>query len=333
MILSKTPLRVSFVGGSTDLPSFYEKHEYGCVISTAIKQYVYIGVNHRFDGKIRLAYSKNEVIDSIHEIENERMRSCLESLDILDSIEIFYISDVPKQMGLGGSSSFVVGLLNALYQYKGITAFPERLAREACKIEIDILKNPIGKQDQFAAAIGGFNYIRFNYNGTVTVQPILIEEESLIALMDNLVFLYLNISHDASNILNDVSNNSNKNYEYMLAMRNLTDNLFSELMKNNIHAFKDALKENWELKKKTSKYIQSSVISEVYDIAIKNGAEAGKILGAGGGGVMMLFVPIEKQKSFYEKMKNFKIMKFEIDHYGSQIIHSSNNKGQEINLL
>ena len=180
MILSKTPLRVSFVGGSTDLPAFYEQNEYGCVISTAINKYVYVAAHERFDGKIRLTYSSNELVSSIEEIKNERIKEALKLVDLHNTIEIFYMSDIPKKMGLGGSSSFTVGLLNALNQFKGVKAYPERLAREACKIEIDILKNPIGKQDQYAASIGGMNYFRFEADGTVSVEPILIDEDLIL---------------------------------------------------------------------------------------------------------------------------------------------------------
>jgi len=321
MILSRTLLRISFVGGGTDLPSFYENNDYGCVISASIDQYIYIGVNHRFDGKIRLAYAKNELIDSVNEIQNERMKVALKKLGIMDSIEVFYISDVPKKMGLGGSSTFTVGLLNALYSYLGEKAYSERLAREACNIEIDILKNPIGKQDQYAAAIGGLNYIKFWANGTVSVKPILIDENLIKGIMNNLIFIYLGQSHDASNILNDVNNNIKSTNSLLKRMRNITDELYKELMQRNINGFRDALKENWELKKRTSSLISTKGIEDLYKRAITYGAEAGKILGAGGGGYLMLYVPFEKQNYFKEKFSNYKTFKFNIDHLGSQIVH------------
>lgn len=320
MIMSRTPLRVSFVGGGTDLPTFYEAHEYGSVISTSINRYIYVCVNNRFDGMIRLAYSKNELASSIEEIQNERVRASLRRLDILHGVEVFYISDIPKQMGLGGSSSFTVGLLHALYRYKGENVFPERLAREACQLEINDLNNPIGKQDQYAAAFGGLNYIKFAANGSVSLHPILIDESLVRSIFNNLLFLYLGQSHDASHILTDVAQKIKKNGSIFLEMRNITDNLYQSLLDGKIDEFKLALKENWELKKKTSNKITSNHIEELYNSAIAAGAEAGKVLGAGGGGFLMMYVPVEKQDYFCKKMGKINIHRFEIDHSGTQII-------------
>lgn len=321
MILSRTPVRVSFVGGGSDLPSYYANNGYGCVLSATIRKYVYVAVNYRFDGKIRLAYAKNELIDSIDEIQNDRIQAALRRLDITNSIEIFYMSDVPKKIGLGGSSSFTVGLLNALYRYKGIDVFPERLARESCDLEINDLKNNIGKQDQYAAAIGGVNYIKFWSNGTVSVKPILIDESLIRLLMDDLVFIFLGISHDAAGILRDVNRRISSNNDYLTRMRDITDQLYKELMQRNTDQFKFALKENWELKKKTSSMITNPYIESLYERAISAGAEAGKILGAGGGGFLMMYVPRERQDFFAKKMSDLKLMKFEVEHNGSQIVH------------
>ena len=330
MILSRTPVRVSFVGGGSDLASFYTKNEYGCVISMTVKKYVYVAVNHRFDGKIRLAYARNEIIDSIDEIQNDRIKVAMRRLGITGGIEIFYISDVPKKLGLGGSSSFTVGLLNALYRYKGVDVFPERLARESCEIEIEDLANNIGKQDQYAAAIGGINYIKFWSNGTVSVKPILIDESIIRSLMDSLVFVYLGGTHDASGILTDVQQHMGDNNEYLLRMRDITDQLYNDLMQRKIDQFKYALKENWELKKKTSSLVSSAFIENLYDRAIAAGAEAGKVLGAGGGGFLMMFVPLERQDQFRKKMSDYKLMKFDIEHNGSQIVHFDQDRNTGI---
>ena len=320
MIISCTPLRVSFVGGGTDLPVFYTRNEYGCVISSAINRYVYIAVNYRFDGKIRASYSKNEVVENIAEIENDRIREVLQKLDITGGIEIFYMSEIPKKLGLGGSSSFTIGLLNALYAYKKQKVFPERLARESCEIEIDTLKNPIGKQDQYATAIGGLNYFRFNQDGTVLIKPILIDEELILKILDNLVYIYLGQSHDASQILSDVNNNISENNDTLLKMRDITDQLYKELMNRNIDQFVYALNENWLLKKYTSTHISNNHIDDLYDKAIRYGALGGKVSGAGGGGFLMMYVPVEKQDYFVKKMSGMKVMKFAIDHKGSRVI-------------
>jgi D-glycero-alpha-D-manno-heptose-7-phosphate kinase len=322
MIFSRTPLRVSFVGGGTDLPAFYKTNDYGCVISTAIDRYVYVGVNKRFDGRIRLAYSENEIINSIEDIKNERVRVSLVKNGITKGVEVFYMSDIPKNMGLGGSSAFTVGLLHALSKFRDIDVFPERLAREACQIEMDILGNPIGKQDQYATAIGGMNYIQFLANGSVAIKPIFIDEDLIIKLLDSLLYIFLGNAHDASAILAEVSNDIEAKKNYFLGMRDITDRLYLEMMKGNLDQFCFALHENWLLKQKTSKRISDDGISSIYDKARQHGATAGKVLGAGGGGFLMVFVPQEKQEYFMKRMSDHKILKFKIDHNGSQIVYN-----------
>jgi D-glycero-alpha-D-manno-heptose-7-phosphate kinase len=323
MILSKTPMRVSFVGGSTDLPAFYENNEYGCVISTAINRFVYVAIHPRFDDKIRLAYSENEFVSSIEEIKNERIREALKRLLVHDNIEIFYMSDIPKGTGLGGSSSFTVGLLHALNRFKGIPIFPERLAREACEIEIDVLKNPIGKQDQYAAALGGMNYLRFWANGTVSSEPILIDESLILSIMNNLVFIYLGFERSASDILTDVAAQMQYTSQHLLKMRDITDQLHRELMKRNIDQFPLALHENWELKKQTSSRISNGHINDLYNLCISAGATAGKLLGAGAGGFLMMYVPMDNQPHFFKKIKHLPTFKFDVVHSGSEIVHDT----------
>ena len=327
MILSKTPFRISFVGGSTDLSSFYKEHEYGCVISAAIDRYVYVAANRRFDDKIRLAYSTNELVSTLEEIKNERIRESMRQLGIHKNIEIFYMSDMPTKMGLGGSSAFTVGLLNSLHRFTGVTAYPERLAREACNIEIDVLKNAIGKQDQYASSLGGFNYLRFNADGTVVSQPLLIDERLIRSIMENLFFVYLGIEHSASDILSNVTSQMTNTKSYLLRMRDLTDELHAELLKGNIDQFPLALNENWELKKQTSSLISSTGIDGVYAKCIDAGATAGKILGAGGGGFLMMYVPKDNQEQFMLKMNHMQIFQFNIDHNGSKIIHDDTDYG------
>jgi len=321
MILSKTPLRVSFVGGGTDLPAFYERNDYGCVISAAVNRYVYVAVNHRFDGMIRLAYSTNELVSSLEEIHNERIRETLRIVGIRGGIEVFYISDVPKKMGLGGSSSFTVGLLNALLRHKGDTAFPERLAREAGDIEMRVLGNAIGKQDHYAAAIGGLNYIKFWADGTVTAEPLLIDESLILAIMDSLLFIYLGVSHVSTDILTHVNSRMDEASPHLRRIRDIADQLHLELLRRNVDQFPMALRENWELKKRTSHLISNGDIDDLYDRCLAAGASAGKLLGAGGGGFLMLFVPPERQDHFMARMGDLRIFKFAIEHSGSQIVH------------
>jgi len=261
------------------------------------------------------------LVSSVEEIKNERIKEALKLTGLHDTIEIFYMSDIPKKMGLGGSSSFTVGLLNALNQFKGVKAYPERLAREACKIEIDILKNPIGKQDQYAASIGGMNYFRFLANGTVTVEPILIDEDLIRSMMDNLLFIYLGAERSASSILTDVIAQMDSTNSYLLKMRDITDQLHRELVRHNVDQFPMALRENWELKKQTSGLVSNGHINDLYSQCISAGATAGKLLGAGGGGFLMMYVPIDDQPDFLVKMGHMQIFKFDVSHTGSTIVH------------
>ena len=324
MIISRTPLRMSFVGGGSDLPSFYMKHG-GAVLSTTIDKYIYINVNKKFDNGIRIAYSKTEEVESIHNIEHKLVKATMELLEISGGIEITSIADIPsKGTGLGSSSSFTIGLLNALNAYKGNFSSSEFLGEQSCKIEIDICGEPIGKQDQYAAAFGGFNLIEFNKNGEVLVKPIITKKDTLLEIEQNLIVFYTGLTRNASSILkeqNDRIQNDEQKVINLLKMVDLTYVLYNEIQNNNTKVFGEILHENWELKKELSNGISNTFIDDCYNAAINSGALGGKILGAGAGGFLLFYVEKNMQKSVINSLSNLKQINFSFENNGSQIIY------------
>jgi D-glycero-alpha-D-manno-heptose-7-phosphate kinase len=223
MIISRTPLRISFVGGGSDISAYY-KHSPGAVVSTAINKYIYITVNKKFDNKIRASYSKTEIVNNVNELEHEYIRESLKKVGIRGGIEITSIADIPSGgTGLGSSSSFIVGLLNALYAYKGKHVSAERLAKEACEIEIDILKKPIGKQDQYIAAYGGLQYIRFNKDESVNVDPIIVAKEVRQKLENRLILLYTGLTRSSSKILSKQTANLKDKADKKTSMNSMVE--------------------------------------------------------------------------------------------------------------
>jgi D-glycero-alpha-D-manno-heptose-7-phosphate kinase len=315
---------MSFVGGGSDLPSFYMKHG-GAVLSTTIDKYIYINVNKKFDNGIRIAYSKTEEVESIHNIEHKLVKATMELLEISGGIEITSIADIPsKGTGLGSSSSFTIGLLNALNAYKGNFSSSEFLGEQSCKIEIDICGEPIGKQDQYAAAFGGFNLIEFNKNGEVLVKPIITKKETLLEIEQNLIVFYTGLTRNASSILkeqNDRIQNDDQKVTNLLKMVDLTYVLYNEIQNNNTKVFGEILHENWELKKELSNGISNTFIDDCYNAAINSGALGGKILGAGAGGFLLFYVEKNKQKSVINSLSNLKQINFSFENNGSQIIY------------
>jgi len=299
MILSRAPVRISMGGGGTDLASYYEKHG-GFLLAASINKYVHIMLNKRFEDSIRLSYSKTEIVNNIKEIEHRIFRESLRFADIKKQVEIVSIADVPSNCGLGTSSTFTVALLSALFSYRRNHKTLTELAECACKIEIDILKEPIGKQDQYAAAFGGFNAYTFHKNGEVTVEPVNISEGAMMELQSNIFLFYLNKKRSAGDILKeqnkktkdnnvDVVNRLHKIKEIGLHTRKIFE-------KNKIDEFGDLLHEHWILKKGLSSKISDAFIDEAYELARQNGAIGGKVIGAGGGGFLLFYCPKEKSK-------------------------------------
>ena len=323
MIISRTPLRMSFVGGGSDLPSFYRQFG-GAVVSTAIAKYVYVTVNPKFDHHTRVSYSKTEEVETVAEIQHPLVRESMKLLRIKGGIEITSIADIPSRgTGLGSSSSFTVGLLHALHAFSGRYASADRLAQEACKIEIDRCHEPIGKQDQYAAAFGGLSFIQFNEDDTVSVDPIVCGRETLQQLNENIITFYTGLSRSASEILKNqqAAVAAAKAKQNMLRkMVRLAHDLRTELQKNNLSAFGEIIHENWELKRRLSHDISTGQIDGWYNTARKHGAIGGKLLGAGSGGFMMFYAPREKHAAIARALKDLRRVALPLESQGSKII-------------
>lgn len=311
MIITRTAFRVSLAGGGSDLAAFYTKSP-GLVISHTINKYMYISVNENFEGVIRASYSKYEEVTHAEDLEHPLIKACLQKVGIDKGITISSVADIPAGTGLGSSSSFTVGLLHALYRYKNITPTNEQLAREACEIEIDICKSPIGKQDQYAAAYGGFNCIEFNTNGSVKVSSY--PEEDLFRY---LMFFYIGETRDANTILKYQTNNLASNIDNLHKTVEITNNI--RLGKTSIGT---ALHELWNLKKALSPHISNPHIDQLYDKAKRAGATGGKLLGAGGSGFLMFYVEPAKQKRVETSIPLRRVY-FGPEHSGSIVIYES----------
>ena len=322
MIVSKTPLRMSFVGGGSDLPAYY-REEIGAVLSTSIDKYMYICVNKKFDGRIRLSYTKTEDVQSRYEIEHPLVRQALDILGIDGGIEIASMADIPsKGSGLGSSSTYTVGLLNALYAYRNCFASKETLARQACEIEIDRCGEPIGKQDQYAAAYGGLNLIRFHPDDSVSVDPVICKPNLLQELEDSTLVFFTGRTRSASAVLANQSA-AMKTIERRALMRRMVQLAFEmkeQLESGTLEHLGDILDENWRLKAQLTSGITDPQIDNWYANGVANGALGGKLLGAGNGGFMMFYAPQEKHAKIRAALSDLEPVKFRFDRTGAQIV-------------
>ena len=322
MIGTRTPFRVSFIGGGSDLKEFYSRAP-GCVLSTSIDKYMYIFVHPFFDKKIQIKYSKTELVENIKDIKHPIVREILSEFN-LQGVDINSIADIPAGTGLGSSSSYTVGLLHALYAYRGEIVSPKTLAEKACYIEIDVLNEPIGKQDQFAAAYGGLNIIRFIEDGSVKIEPIKMEEDAYKQLQKCLMMFYTGTSRSASEVLIDQKKNiisDKEKFNAQLMMTQMVEESKDCLVKSNLDQFGEKLDFNWILKRTLSKTISNSVFDDIYNLAKESGAIGGKILGAGGGGFFLFYCPPRYQDKLRFNLKDLKEVPFKFDKYGSKIIN------------
>lgn len=322
MIIARAPFRVSICGGGSDLPSFYEKHG-GCVISTTIKKYCYLTLHPAFmKNDISLKYSKTENVHNYSEINHEIFKECFRRFKI-NGVEIASMADVPAGTGLGSSSTFTVALLKLLYTYQNKYVSTYHIAKEACEIEIESLHNPIGKQDQFAAAFGGLKFYEFMRDGFVKIEPIIMKPESYKKLQGNLLMFYTGITRSASKILDEQKKNiehDKAKEEILVKMCDLTRELKAHLEQNDVDYVGEVLAKAWSLKKQMAGSISQSVIDEYYERGIKAGATGGKLLGAGGGGFLLFYVPQDKQESVRKELKELKELPFEFDNSGVSIV-------------
>lgn len=322
MIVSKTPLRMSYVGGGSDLPAFY-REELGAVLSTSIDKYMYIALNRKFDGRIRISYARTEEVDLANQVEHPLVREALTLAGIEGGIEIASMADIPSRgAGLGSSSSYTVGLLNALYAYKNQFVSKETLARQACDIEINRCGEPIGKQDQYAAAYGGLNLICFKPDESVSVDPVICKPALLRALEDSTLVFFTGRTRSASAVLAEQSKALLLTDRKVLMRRmvQLAFELKAELESGSLDNFGSILDENWRLKAQLSSGITDPQIDAWYATGIKHGAQGGKILGAGNGGFIMFFAPPERHQTITMALSDLEPVKFRFDQNGAQIV-------------
>jgi D-glycero-alpha-D-manno-heptose-7-phosphate kinase len=327
VIISRTPFRVSFLGGGTDLPAFYQEEE-GAVLSTTIDKYIYITVNDRFDSSYRLAYSKTEICERVDQIEHKIFRAVLSKYDKLAherngsrGLELLSMADIPSGTGLGSSSSFTVGLLHALKAHLGLFQSAEALASEASQIEIEDLKEPIGKQDQYAAAYGGLQYIRFLRTGEVSVEPVICSRQTKDALEKSIMVFYTGLTRSASDVLSEQKNNTHSKRETLREMKNLAFKLKGVLEDGKgIAKAGELLHEGWMLKKTLASGISATQIDDWYARARSAGASGGKILGAGGGGFLMVLCEPAKQERVRQELKELRCVPMGLESFGSKII-------------
>lgn len=322
MIVSKTPLRMSYVGGGSDLPAFY-RDEVGAVLSTSIDKYMYICVNKKFDGRIRLSYTRTEDVEHRLQVEHPLFREALDLVGIDGGIEIASMADIPsKGSGLGSSSTFTVGLLNALYAYRNQFVSKEDLARLACEIEIVRCGEPIGKQDQYAAAYGGLNLIRFHPDNSVSVDPVICKPSLIQEMEDSTLVFFTGRTRSASAVLANQSAAMQTSDRRVLMRRmvQLAFEMKEQLELGTLDNFGDLLDENWRLKTQLTAGISDPQIDAWYAKGMNNGALGGKLLGAGNGGFMMFYAPKEQHTKISAALADLEPVKFRFDCTGAQIV-------------
>ena len=331
MILAKAPFRISFAGGGSDLPSFYRRQT-GVVVSTTIDKAMYIAIHPYFHEKIRIKYSRTEDVSNTSEIQHPLVRECLRLMNIECGMEIASFADVPAGTGMGSSSAFTVALLHALHALAGRGPAAQELAASSCHIEIDRVGEPIGKQDQYATAFGGLNYIRFNSDETVEVRPVACAETTCYELQRRLMLFYTGGERAASSILQEQGRNMSQpdKFASVVEMTKLAERLCAELERNRIDSFGEILHEGWLLKSRLARDITNSAIDSSYRLAREAGAEGGKLLGAGSGGFLLLYCRPENQAQVREALAQLQEMPFAMTRQGSQIIH---NDGQNSPIL
>lgn len=328
MIITRTPFRISFFGGGTDYPDFYKEHG-GAVLSTTINKYCYITCRYLppyFDHKFRIRYTKREEAQTIDEIAHPSVRECLRFMGIEKGVEVVHTGDIPAMSGIGSSSSFTVGLLNALYALKGKVVTKRQLAFDAIHVEQDLIGEPVGSQDQTAAAFGGFNRIEFGgRKDGIFVQPIPIGGESMGYLQERLLFYFTGFPRYASEVSKEQIKNTPNKIRELLLMKDMVDEAL-DILNGSLERMDDfgkLLHESWMLKKSLTHLVSNDSIDRMYEAAIRAGATGGKLCGAGGGGFLLLYVSPEKQEGVREALKDLLFVPFRFENLGSHVVFYS----------
>jgi D-glycero-alpha-D-manno-heptose-7-phosphate kinase len=321
LLISQTPLRISLAGGGTDLREYYKDSD-GFVVSTAIDKYVYVLIKERFDSKIYLNYAaRKEIVDDISEIQHELVREAGIMAGLRNGFELATFADIPSEgSGLGSSSSLTVGLLNAMYTFMGRQVTHDQLAEEACQIEIEILKKPIGKQDQYIAAHGGLSTITFHGSERVTTKQLGLTEQERHNLGGHFMLFFTNVTRQASSILKEQREKTSSNRAHLQAIHELGRRIETAIRKRQFDEIGEILDENWTLKKQLASGITTSRIDDMYQRARAAGAMGGKVAGAGGGGFLLLYVRPEHQAKVREALSEYRQMPVMLDNFGATII-------------
>lgn len=328
MIITRTPFRISFFGGGTDYPVFYKEH-IGAVLSTTINKYCYVTCRYLppfFDHKFRIRYTKREETQTIDEIVHPSVRECLRYMEIDNGVEIVHSSDIPAMSGIGSSSSFTVGLLNALYALRGEVVTKRRLAFDAIHVEQNMIGEPVGSQDQVAAAFGGFNRIEFGgRKDGIFCQTIPLNGKKLKYLQSCLLFYFTRFPRYASEFSKEQIERTPQKVKELNLMKEMVDEAINILNGplERLHEFGKLLHESWMLKRKLTKLISNDSIDDIYQAAINSGAIGGKLCGAGGGGFILLFVPPENQDKVKDRLKDLLLVPFRFENLGSHIVFYS----------
>lgn len=324
MIISKTPLRISLMGGGSDLRSFYE-HGYGAVVTTGISKFVYLAIHRFFDPKIVLKYSRTEIVDKVSQIEHPLIRECMRVCNVDEPLELTSFADIPSAgSGLGSSSAFAVGLIKVLHAFKAGEISAERCAELACRVEIEKLGEPIGKQDQYATAIGGLNYVRFNADDSVLVEPVVMSAAARELLQRRLMLFYTGITRSARDILREQKDNTEERPQSRSSLSSLVamaETLRGELSAGRIDSLGGMLHESWLIKQSLAKSISNATLGSLYQTARMSGAVGGKILGAGGGGFFLFYVPEERQGEVTTALKGLRHIPFRFETHGTRTLY------------
>ena len=322
MVISKTPLRMSFAGGGTDLPAFSNMHG-GAVLSTAIDKWVRIGVAARFEGDVRVSYSQTEIVESASDLEHELVREAMHRTGIARGVEVITLADLPSRgTGLGSSSAVTVGLLTALYAYQGVQKPPEELAREACRIEIEVLGKPIGKQDHYAAALGGMNLIEFKQDGSVISQPVVAPAEHFAALHRSLLLFYTGVPRQSGDEILARQGKAVKegHDEALLEIRDLVYEMRDLVVSGEVEGVGNLLHRSWELKQAAAPGTSNAAVDGLYERALEAGAWGGKLLGAGGGGFFVVCADPARHAQVRKALSDYREIPFRFAERGTHLL-------------
>ena len=320
MIIVQAPLRISFFGGGTDFPSFFME-EGGCVLSSAIDKYIFVTVKERFDRKLRVGYTQTEMVDEVDCIRHDLIRESLRLTGIREGLEVTTMGDIPSEgSGLGSSSTVTVGALQAMYMHLGEIVSAERLAREASAIEIHTLNKPIGIQDQYIAAYGGFRFFEFRSDGEVSVEKLKMSPESHRILNHSFLLFFTGVSRQADTVLTEQKSNIKDRLVELRAIKQMAYQARRDIEIGDFDSIGALLHHSWELKKRLSRTVSNGTINEIYDSARRAGAIGGKITGAGGGGFLLLYVPYERQAAVRNALSGLQELPFRLEPDGSKVI-------------